>query len=128
MAPDILSYGRRPAAALAVPPAPAPRPASSPCPWLSSVLSATDPNTDTRGGLRHPPHAICKAREFLSKNHSVGFCPQGKPRQQSPPGLLSPQKIKNKNPAWVAGGVGLGPWRRRGRWGWLRRTPGRVAR
>jgi len=37
-----------------------------------------------------------------------------------------PTKPQKRRPAWVAGGVGLGP--RRGGWGWFQRTPGRVAR
>jgi len=44
----------------------------------------------------------------------------------TPPVFFFPKNFKTKNPAWVAGGVRLGPWQRRGGWGWFRRTHGRV--
>jgi len=92
---------------------------------LSSVHPATDPNTDTRWDSYQPPLLKC----LVGTRHQkivYTFSSPGKPRHGTPPRSFSPQKIfQTKNSAWVPGGVGLGPWRRRG-WGW--RTPGRVAR
>jgi hypothetical protein len=50
----------------------------------------------------------------------------GKNLAKNTPPLLFPQKFSNQKSGWVAGGVGPGPWRRRGGYGWFRRTPGRV--
>ncbi len=48
--------------------------------------------------------------------------------EDTPPVFFPPKNFQTKNSAWVAGDVRLEPWRRRGGWGWFRRTPGRVAR
>jgi hypothetical protein len=39
------------------------------------------------------------------------------PVENTPPAFFPPKNFKTKNPPWVAGAVGLEPWRRWGGWG-----------
>ena len=69
----------------------------SPCPrplaHLSSVLSAPDPNTDTRGDSYQPPLLICLVSTRHQKFRLCRFVPQGPLRQKTPPGSSFSAKI-----------------------------------
>jgi hypothetical protein len=103
------------------------RPAPVPCPtpWEEGYCQpqTTNPVPEWDSYL---PLYICACPGHQPQNiiHTV-FAFRRDPGRKHPPAFFSPKNFQTKKPAWVAGGVGLGPWRRRG---WCRRTPGRVAR
>jgi hypothetical protein len=109
-------HPQRPATAAA----PAP-----PAPGAPFVPPATGRKGKPRDGTQAPPIALCPVRKFFQKIIQSVFVP-GKSRRKTPPCLLSPPKFYKQKSGWVAGGVGLGPWRHRGGWGCFWRIPGRV--
>jgi len=95
---------QRPAAAALCypePPRPAPRYStgrprpSLPLARLSSVLSATDPNTDTGEGLRHPPLMLYAWSAPDIKISPISFRPPENPGLEHPPGIYPPKKFSN---------------------------------
>ena len=119
------SVGRRPSWDN---PPPLPAQPAAACPH---ARNATWPQPENRNpGMAPLPPLCINARPDTNLKIFVYtvFVSRGDPGWKHPPAFFPPKNFQTKNPAWVAGGVGLGPWRRRGGWGWFRRTPGRVAR
>jgi hypothetical protein len=93
---------------------PAPRPALLPLPRPSSVLSATDPNTDTGEVPLTPLILICPVGTRHQKFRLCRLFPRAFPGRKHPPASTLSKKFISKNPACIDGGVGQGPWRHRG--------------
>jgi len=96
---------QRPSAQRPAPVRPAPPGVPPPRPGVPFVPPATGREPGSGGRDSSPPYTICPVRKFLSKNHSVGFCPKKTPgRKHPPPDVTGPKFYKQKS--------GLGPWRR----------------
>ena len=114
-------------------PAATPRPGPG-APGPRPPHSAPEGNPET--GTPSPPVLYAYPGPDLHIFVYTVFVPQEDLGGTPPPAFFPPKNFKTKNPARVAGGVGLGPWRHRGgvglgpwrRRGWAWRTPDRVAR
>ena len=70
--------------------------------WMRGVLSATDPNTDTRGDSYQPPLLICTVGTRHQKFRLCLFFPSKKPGQKYPPRMgPRPKNYHMKNSSGI---------------------------